>query len=270
MIALCFLVYSQIDNEDLWRQWLNLPYASNFRIFVHSKHAFSSNLSNVTILPTVPTEYAGIGLINATIQLYRYAIQDTSITKFVLVSQSCIPVKTPQHVYQSLTKNDKSIISLCPSNQVFPRYKDVLRYLPSMVIIKHHQWISLNRRHAQLCIDRLGDMQQWYRNVYCPDESAIGTCILVYDGSNNVTFLSSQTPLDQLTFTNWSDNEWPEKWKIGYGLKNYSTIDMEELERIYSRQEYPLFARKFLPECKVKRGIRSLSLIEAYRIMGLL
>jgi hypothetical protein len=93
------------------------------------------------------------------------------------------------------------------------------------------------------------DYINWFDSI--PDEHCYITNIY-YNNLQNEIITTSGTA-NATTFTNWSDLEY--KYRCNSGLKNYDSIDNEEL--VYLLQSPSLFGRKFTKKC-----IENLSITE--------
>lgn len=233
-VALLFMVYDHIDHEAIWDQWLS-GHADKFHVFVHSKHPVRIGLKSVpvTVVPSIPTEWGKFSLVEAQVQLLHHALDRHSTMKFVFLSNSCIPVKSAEYVYEELIATYPSNILLSNPAQVFPRYEAVK--LPKEHIVKHSQWTILNRPHASYIVMHLNTMRDAYADVIIPDESAFGTIIKMgYGFDRQVDTTTPTTAVD---------------WEHG-DPSYYHDISAETLSHLINQSE-SLFARKFHPHCTV-------------------
>ncbi|KAK9835257.1 hypothetical protein WJX84_005095, partial [Apatococcus fuscideae] len=96
------------------------------------------------------------GLVDATKQLLQAALQSTLNQKFVLLSESGIPLYPPTVIYQQLISEGRSRINACPHDSM-----DIWRWHPNMndgQFGKHNwrkssQWFALTRHHAELAVE---------------------------------------------------------------------------------------------------------------------
>jgi hypothetical protein len=230
-LALCFLVYDRIEYEKLWVSWIGEN--TNVNIYIHSKYEFlyDSNIK-FTQIPTVDTAWGGIGIVNATIKLFEKAIED-NCDRMILLSQNCIPVKKLSYVMNFFENDSRSFINRCfddPNNinsttNRFPRFNNLLKYMPAEQIIKHTQWIILNKEHTHKLLDSSEKILSWLEGIHCPDE----IWALPFLHNENIC-MDIQT-----TYIDWS--------KKGSHPKLFSELSVEELQKILLGPS--LFARKF-------------------------
>lgn len=234
-IALCFLVYDRIECEALWERWLKShPDGDKFTLYVHSKFDFQIESdflrAHINVLPDpVPTEWAGFSLVEATQRLFMAAMADPQNYKCVLLSNTCIPVKPVNYVWKFLTYDNISYIVESGKDERWPRYKELLRFIPHAKISKHSQWIILARQHIELMHANFHVIKELYTGIRISDESWALTFLQIC-GLNAEINIYYRT-----TFINWfTPDAHP---------KLYKKIDIRELEKIVFG-EY-LFARKF-------------------------
>lgn len=113
--------------------------------------------------------------------LIAAALQDPANQRFVLVSESCIPVRSFQFVESYLFSGNKSFIT---SHQTDWRYpgRRMAAAIPRSKFRKGSQWVALTRQHAELV-----NIDHKYFNSFAetdatiPDESYIQTLVPFLD-----------------------------------------------------------------------------------------
>ena len=229
-IALCFMVYDKIQCEDIWEKWIT-PNKDKIKIVIHSKRPLEIGLKDYVQIPTIETKWGDFSLVEATIALYKEAIKDETVEYCILLSGSCIPIKSFNHVYETLiSSGEKSISNVMGSgrlgfgNTIFPLARES--------ISKHEQWIILNRKHCQYVIDELWRIRFTFKrkNSHPPDEIWFNTFMKVSGLDKEIIYIKT-------TFTNWNKRGRPHP-------HTYESITDEELDDIL--QNECLFARKFV------------------------
>ena len=248
-LALLFLIYDQIEHEELWYKWLENVDKSKYSIYIHYKIPSTGKklkyFENNKIQNCIKTSWGDISLVKAQNVLLENALKDPANTNFIFVSNSCIPLKTFSHVYDFLDPS-KSYFNLFKKEQSFPIYDKVKEYTNVDNIRKAFQWCILSRQHAILLYNDREIYYKWYVDVKIPDESCYITylnhkklqneIIFVYDSVNNST-----------TFVNWFDMDYKYQDKEGIP-KFYDTITNEELDYLVQESKC-LFGRKFKNTC---------------------
>jgi hypothetical protein len=248
-LALLFLIYDQIEHEELWYKWLENIDKSKYSIYIHYKIPSTGKklkyFENNKIENCIETAWGDISLVKAQNLLLENALKDPNNTNFIFLSNSCVPLKTFSHVYEFLDPS-KSYFNLFKKEQRFPRYNKIKEYTKVENITKAFQWSILSRKHATLLYKDREIYYKWYNKVEIPDESCYLTylnhtnlqneIILVYDSANNST-----------TFVNWFDIEY--KYRDPQGIpKFYNKINNEELDYLV-KDSNCLFGRKFKNTC---------------------
>ncbi len=235
-IAFCFLLYDRINHEELWNIFFANVNPELYTIYIHQKNDIPlTYFEKYKLSRKIETRYADISVVLAQNLLYEEALRDPDNTHFILVSNSCIPIKSFKYVYDNLDPAF-SYFNICPQNQCFPRCSAVESRIDRKYIQKQHQWCILNRKHAELLV-RNTEYIEWYRDIACADEH----CYITYMFYRNLQDEISFTPnlgIGATTFTNWSDQDYIFK-NNGPGLKNYAKISIEEVR-------YLLTCRSFL------------------------
>eukprot|EP00210_Caulerpa_lentillifera_P002796 g2671.t1 len=96
-------------------------------------------------------------LVEAELHLLRAALKDIRNKKFVLLSESCIPLYPPEVIYAQLMSETKSRMHSCGGQGSAHLY----RYSPKMKGMyfsrknwhKSSQWFALNRAHAEVVVN---------------------------------------------------------------------------------------------------------------------
>lgn len=237
-IALCFLVYNKIECEKIWETWLN-GNEDKVSIYIHSKYPFSTEsplFKRLAIhVETIPTEWGGWGLVEATGILFRSALEDPTNERFILLSDKCIPVKKFDYTYNFLKGNNKSYIFESPQFLRFPKYNKLLEFTENYKIAKHAQWINLIRVHAQELISNLYNIEMMYKNVHVPDESWALTWL-------NMKNMGGVCNNYESTYKFWKNGG-------GDNPETFNKISLADLRKIILGPH--LFARKFVSGSKL-------------------
>ena len=106
-IAFCFLIYDSINHEDLWYLFFKNVNKDKYNIYIHYKdnkplkYFEEYKLSNC-----IETSYGDISLVLAQNLLLEEAIKDNNNEHFIFISNSCIPLKNFNYIYNFLTKDN--------------------------------------------------------------------------------------------------------------------------------------------------------------------
>lgn len=243
-IAFCFLIYDIINNEELWNIFFKGIDHNKYNIYIHYKtNKPLKYFEKYKVNNCIETKYGDISLVNAQNILLQNALCDVDNNHFIILSNSCIPLKPFTYVYNNLNK-DKSYFNIAPQTHCFPRCNNTLSFIEHKYVQKAAQWCILNRKHTELMINK-NDYIKWFNyNETVPDEHCYITNIFVNNLEDEI-ITTPNASNDATTFINWEGMDY--KYPSTNNLKNYSIITEEEL--IYLFNSKCLFGRKFNIEC---------------------
>lgn len=244
-LAFCFLIYDTIINEELWEIFFRGIDKAKYNIYIHYKvNVPLKYFEQYKVKETIETKYADVSLIHAHNLLFKKAYED-GCDKMINVTQSCIPLKSFDYVYNFLTKDDFSHFNVTPQSQCFPRCNDLLKYYDNNTIQKSSDWYILNRKCCHAIINYPKEkINEEYQSISYPEEHFYITLMHKY-GLQNEIIATPNLADGATTFTNWEGMDY--KYPSTRGLKNYTYISEEELLHLVNSKA--LFGRKFQAEC---------------------
>eukprot|EP00347_Sterkiella_histriomuscorum_P009073 403342621 len=152
------------DQQDLWNVADRVSYFyENINKFqgIQGKRKLRENkdqqedlVQNVNV--TKMLELQNFKRLNRTLELLQYALQDEQVTKFVILTESCMPVYSFKLIYDTLMKNDNSYLDISPFNvriRKQEKYKALFEVFNVDEIVAHKSQLVLNRDHAQYLVD---------------------------------------------------------------------------------------------------------------------
>ncbi len=183
-VAFIFLTRGDVNQHDVWSEYLS---KANGHATVHAhtgdvgKLGEESLLRDRQIRSRVDTGWGSISLVHATLELLRAALEDSDITHFMLVSESCVPVRPFEALASSLRLDTRSRMKIQPWAEV--RRRNVLKAqrlenLPGIrkeIAHFQDQWMCLSREDALLVTEN--DWTRSFENVFAPDESYFATTL---------------------------------------------------------------------------------------------
>mmetsp|Transcript_29122 Transcript_29122/g.45568 ORF Transcript_29122/g.45568 Transcript_29122/m.45568 type:complete len:379 (+) Transcript_29122:126-1262(+) len=151
-IFFLFLAVDKISNLAIWQNFFAGGSPSQYRALAHCKlPSCESQLYGTTIatVTSVPSYYC-TDLVSPMNQLLHWALSDDPHTvnpadKFVFISDSTLPAKPFSEVYSTLSGRSGSDFCTFPSNE----WADVPSGTGVDMAVKYHQWIVLERGHAE-------------------------------------------------------------------------------------------------------------------------
>lgn len=246
-IAFCFLIYDEINHEDLWYEFFKNVDKNKYTIYIHYKNNIKLKyFEEYKIKNTVDTQWCNFNLVKAQILLYEEAIKDSENYKFILLSNSCIPVKNFDYIYNKLTKDNYSYVSK------LRKYN-----YNNKIIYKISQWSIVNREILKVAINTNSItyfINMNIMNLYCPDEYYLIN--VIYNNNLEKYIVVCNNLYEYTTYTHWKECYMYNNKCIVFTdsriLKNkspynYAHISNTELNYLINSQ--CLFARKFIKEC---------------------
>jgi len=178
-VAFMFLTVGDLNHGDLWRAFFDQGHPALYRIVCHPKYPdripHSSILKANIIDKLIHTSWAHNSLVEATILMIRKALEDPLVEKFVLLSDSCIPVDIFDNVYKAVVLQEASSFSYNPDYHTtidhsarFKRLNNSRLRIPPQRFMKAHQWFILDRRAASVCAN--GEFLRDFDRVFASDE----------------------------------------------------------------------------------------------------
>ena len=251
-IAFCFLIYDKINHEDIWHRFFEKADKKKYNIYIHYKENVPLKyLEEYKIKNCIDTKWGDISLVKAQNKLLEEALKDPKNEHFIFLSNSCVPVKTFQFIYDYLDTK-YSYFNKDPIKK--DRCTKTHAHVDPKHIQKASQWSILNKKHATILSEK-PEYIPWfeYDNQTCiADEHAYITYLFSQDLEKELK-ITDNIAIDATTFTNWADMDYKfhsNQDNSTYGLKTYKKISEEELK--YITQSKSLFARKFDGDCDLK------------------
>lgn len=144
-IALLFLTRSDLNHTAFWKEWVD---STKCTIYNHSKTPPTDPwLSQHRISDIQPNEWGYLLL--AQQALLKEALKNSLNEKFVFLSELCIPLHSCKHVYDTLMATPNSHMRWYEIWWKDDPNRTLIEF-PSEHQYGNHQWIILNRKHAQM------------------------------------------------------------------------------------------------------------------------
>ncbi|RDY14108.1 hypothetical protein CR513_00881, partial [Mucuna pruriens] len=251
-VAFMFLTRGPLPMLPLWERFFH-GHDSLFNIYVHAPPRYHLNVSISSPfydrqIPSQDVSWGTVKLADAERRLLANALLDFSNERFVLLSESCIPVYNFPTVYRYLTDSVHSFVESYDDPSRYGRGRYSRNMLPH-IQLKHwrkgSQWFELNR---VLAVYIVSDTQYFslFRK-YCkpacyPDEHYIPTFLNMFHG-----------PLNSNRTVTWVDWSMLGPHPATYGRDNITVSFIQAIRNNGSLCRYNsdmtsicyLFARKF-------------------------
>lgn len=272
-VAFMFLTPGALPFEELWDKFFQ-GHEGRFSVYVHASKDRPLHFSRYFINREVHSEkvdWGKISMVDAERRLLTYALKDPENQHFVLLSDSCIPLRDFDYVYNYLMYTNVSFIDsfVDPGPHGNGRYSEhMLPEVEKKDFRKGAQWFTMKRKHAIIVMadylyyakfrDYCRPGMEHGRNCYS-DEHYLPTFFYMFDPTGVANW--------SVTHVDWSEGKWhPKSYTakdITYGLMKNITSVMDSLHVtsdekkevqikpcMWNGDPRPcyLFARKFLPE----------------------
>ncbi|RYQ94690.1 uncharacterized protein LOC107611619 isoform X1 [Arachis ipaensis] len=272
-VAFMFLTQGSLPFEKLWHMFFS-GHEGKFSVYVHASRETPIHFSNYFIgrdIHSEPVAWGKFSMVEAEKRLLGNALLDPDNQHFVLLSESCVPVRPFQFVYKYLLFSNVSFLDcyldLGPHGN--GRYIDyMMPEVEEKDFRKGSQWFTMKRQHALIVMadnlylrkfrDHCRPGMEGGRNCYS-DEHYFPTFFHMIDpgGISNWS----------VTYVDWSEGKWHPRSFTAEEVNNrflealtsidvcpHITSDEKRTIRFTpcmwkgSRRPCYLFARKFFPE----------------------
>ena len=266
-IAFCFLIIDKINLPNIWKIFFNNIKIDMYNIYIHCKYPEKFNddfFKKFVIKETLHTNWGVID--DATQLLYKYALEDSDNMYFIPISESTIPIKSFDFIYNSLFHNKLELKSYIKYwKQPFENFNQLKTYYKhnnqNPLYIKHVHyshyyttisWVILNRQHANIVVNDFTYIN-YFRNHWASCENYTMYLLSLHNEYENINVV-------QTTWEDWKNKEYRFEGK-GMSPKLYDYIDDETKFNITNefKSDTYFFARKFTESSNIGDCINVIS-----------
>ena len=248
-LAFCFLCKNRLKNIELWKKYF-LGHENKFNTYFHFSEydkKIKKELPNMKIVPHQKTSWGNI--YNAIFSLYKISFDDNNF-KYILLSESCIPVKSFSLTYKFLTNNQDSFLCFQPHRpktewekatliQSLERYvnnakksKDFLYKVAISDWFYNETWNILNKKHIEIILNNHSIIKEFESmSCFAYDENIVSYILNINNELMNIKNIKT-------TFVDWQRAVKDKSGRHPFTFKSINDID------ILNFKNY-LFARKF-------------------------
>jgi hypothetical protein len=172
-MAFMFLTRGDVLHPQIWQEFF-ADAGDELPIFLHAKEpaAVGDWLASVARrVPTMPTAWGNISLVRATLALMKAALAESDATHFVLLSESCVPIKSWAAIRARLVLDDRSRIGWQSYAEMKHSHRQRSEAVTSMTAgMWHfqHQWMVLRRDLVECALSE--DRTAEWEGCFAPDE----------------------------------------------------------------------------------------------------
>jgi hypothetical protein len=161
-IAFLFLTLDNINQPTIWNDFFkNIP-SSKYNIYIHPKYPEKVTWKKECIIDNLE-ETAWGHITRAYLSLFKKAIQDPLNFKFIVFSESDIPIKSFNELYIQMTNDNKSWIKTMP----ITKYKFEVVLKRKKGCFHHYARFALSRNHIERLLK--SDLS-YFHNMHIGDE----------------------------------------------------------------------------------------------------
>jgi len=232
-LALCFLTYGNLSQPALWSRIFERQ-RDLVNVYIHNKNEFvdtEHGLERYCLKERIPTAWGKLSLVEATLLLFRTALQDPDNEFFILLSDTCIPVHPMELIYRRLFEiNSTTIFAYKANVNRYDRMWDKTCFKKEDFMMQS-QWCILNRETATFF--NMRDFTGVFGSDFgVPDEHYFVNLCLVH----KLPFVNSKT-----TYTRWGSSPWHPD--------TFHSLTDDDLKRV--KESGALFMRKISEKCKL-------------------
>ena len=238
-VGLLFLTRGDVHHPQLWKDYVAQA-PDHVKIFSHPKHPAALEggfLEDTAIKYLVDTRWGDVSLVQATRNLMGRALAEHDLTHFVLLSESCVPIRPLGELLKNLKNDPRPLLKARRYDQALELQKEraaQVTWIPHACWRFHSQWWLMDRTAALWSAGN--DYTESFRNFLASDESYFAT-VLQMQGYP-VDDKCKQTPVT------WS------KWLTDAGRPvEHSEVDALTVAEMQASGAF--FARKFLPDSDI-------------------
>ncbi|KAL5578764.1 hypothetical protein UlMin_011206 [Ulmus minor] len=160
-IAFLFLARRALPLDFLWGAFFENADVAKFSIYVHSAPGFvfdeSTSRSHFFYGRQLPKSIRVIwgesSMIQAERLLFDEALEDPANQRFVLLSDSCVPLYKFSYIYKYVMASPKSFVDSFLDAKEGRYHPKMSPKIPKRKWRKGSQWITLIRKHAEVIVD---------------------------------------------------------------------------------------------------------------------
>lgn len=160
-IAFLFLARRELPLDFLWGSFFEIADVENFSIYIHSAPGFVFDESTTRskffygrqLSNSIQVVWGESSMIAAERLLLEAALEDPANQRFVLLSDSCVPLYNFSYVYKYLIASPRSFVDSFLDRKESRYNPKMSPTIPKGKWRKGSQWITLIRRHAEVIVD---------------------------------------------------------------------------------------------------------------------
>ncbi len=153
-IAFLFLTLDNLKHPKIWDMFFDGVDKKKYNIYVHPKNVrnVTDELLTSAHLIKKPAETKHCFLVKGMKLLMDTALKEKDNSYFIFVSDSCVPIKKFDRVYEGITKKYKTNLVMEMQLKSFNRKARYDKKLPEKCFKKFSQWSILTRKSVETIV----------------------------------------------------------------------------------------------------------------------
>lgn len=215
-IAFLFLIIDNPHFPDLWDKYFLDVDKDKFNIYIHPKFPDKTVWHREAIIDNLQETGWGF-IVGAYMALFNAALKDNDNIKFITISESCVPIKPFNILYNDLMKDDREsfikMMKISNYDMSARLNENIIKSVGRKNLIKHYARMCLSRHHVKKLFNNL-DKIELFKKMHVGDEF----------------FLSSIMPINNFRNFAITFDDWDYVDKIKTKIKN-------RIKLLYEQQE---------------------------------
>ncbi|KAL6992826.1 hypothetical protein U1Q18_010942 [Sarracenia purpurea var. burkii] len=160
-VAFLFLARRNLPLDFLWGSFFESADVAKFSTYIHSEPGFvfeesttrSAVFYNRQLANSIKVEWGEASMIQAERLLLGAALEDPANQRFVLLSDSCVPLYNFDYIYGYLVASPRSFVDSFLDKKEGRYNPKMSPFISKNKWRKGSQWVSLVRSHAEVVVD---------------------------------------------------------------------------------------------------------------------
>jgi hypothetical protein len=245
-IALCFIIsYNhQLNQEDVWRKWINQN-KDLFNIYFHYKNYASISsewIKKHAMRPNLIAKTSYYYVVPAYMSILNHAFQNIENKWFCLLTESCVPIVSPERFRRTFFENYQASILKCDHAywNIDFHHRANLKMIKKEFHLCNDPWFILSRDHVNKSLYFLVKENRLYKTI-CEGGLANESIFAIILKSFNEINDTSKVINEVSTLTDWEHMSSPTS---PYTFTSGSQEEVERIEKMMKKHTYGLFLRK--------------------------
>lgn len=177
-IAFLFLLIDNPNFPELWDEYFKNIDSNKYSIYIHPKHKNKHSWRPQNVIKNIVKTSWGC-IVSAYLELFKEAFKNKSNYKFITISESCLPIKSFDKLYEESLKDNRSFIGFLDlkkydiKDRILKHSEELNIRINTSDIFKHNARFMLNRKHVKEILSLYENKDQnleFYRTMHVGDE----------------------------------------------------------------------------------------------------